>query len=64
MYVFISIVKLFCLNIYLFSTCVPGPCGGQKRASDPLEQESQVAMSHYVDAGDPIQVLCKSNQCS
>lgn len=36
------------------SVCyVPGPCGGQKRASDPLEEELQVAVvNHCVGAGN------------
>lgn len=40
----------------MFATCVPGPCGAQKRASDPLEQELQVAVSHCVGPGNRDQV--------
>lgn len=29
----------FCLQIYLGTTCVPGACGGQKKALDLLELE-------------------------
>ena len=28
---------MFCLHVYLYTTCVPGARGGQKKASDPLE---------------------------
>lgn len=36
---------MFCLHVCLFAICVPGPCGGQKKASDLLEQELQAAVS-------------------
>lgn len=31
--------------------CVPGAWGGQKKASGPLELESQMVLSHHVEAG-------------
>jgi hypothetical protein len=37
---------------------VPSALGGQKRASDPLELELQMVVSHNVAAGN--WVLCKS----
>ena len=43
--------------------CVLDACEGQKRASDPLEPELQVIVSHHVNAGDGTGVLCKSSQC-
>jgi hypothetical protein len=36
--------------------------GGQKRASDPLELELKMAVSHHVGAENQIRVLCKSIQ--
>jgi hypothetical protein len=42
--------------------CVPGPSGGQKKASDPLELDSQTVMSCHVGAGDGTQILCQTIQ--
>ena len=42
---------------------VPIDCGRYKRALDPLDLELQVVVSHYVGAGNEIQVLWKSIQC-
>lgn len=36
----------FCLQIYLGTTCVPGACGGQKRALDAKEQVVGVVGCH------------------
>lgn len=36
----------------MFAVYVPGPCEGQKKVSDPLEQELQVAVIHGMDAGN------------
>lgn len=44
--------------------CVPANKGGQKRASDPIEQESQRVVSSCVGAGNPSQVLWRDSQCS
>lgn len=49
-----------CMNV-LYATGVPGACSGQKKASDPLELELGVAVSHTVGAGSWVQVLGKSN---
>jgi hypothetical protein len=50
----LSSFYFYCMNILpcisLFTTCAPGLCGGQKRASDPLKQELQAAVSHCVAA--------------
>ena len=43
---------------------VSGACRSHKRASDPLKLELWVVVSHYVDTGNQIWFLCKSNQCS
>ena len=40
-------VLLACVPIH---HCVPGALGGQKKASDPLELEGQIIVSHYVGA--------------
>ena len=43
------------LNTHLFiilSICVSGSHGSQKRTSDLLELELQVAVSHHVGAGN------------
>jgi len=37
--------------------------GGQKRASDTLELELQVIVSHHMSDKNQIQVLCKNIQC-
>jgi hypothetical protein len=39
------------------TTCVPGTQRGQKKASDPLELESEMDMSHHVNARSQIRVL-------
>ncbi|KAL6092573.1 hypothetical protein STEG23_015786 [Scotinomys teguina] len=36
-------------------------CGRQKRASDPLELESQTVVSHHVCAGNQAQIFWKSS---
>jgi hypothetical protein len=48
-----------CMFVY-----VPGICGGQKRASEPLGLELLMVISHHVGAWNPIQVLWKSSQCA
>jgi hypothetical protein len=39
-----------CMYVCMCTICVPGAGGGQKKASDLLEQE--MALSHNVDAGN------------
>lgn len=41
----------------------PGTPQGQKRGLEPLDIELQMSVSCRVDAGNPIQVLCKISQC-
>lgn len=41
---------MFWVHVYLG---MPGPHQGQNRVSDPLEAELQVAVRHYVGAGNP-----------
>lgn len=45
------------------SMCVPNTCEGQKRASDHLELESQVAVSHREGAENRTCACCESSQC-
>ena len=49
------------MSMCLFITCMPGAHGIRKRASDPLELELQMVVSHCVVLG--IQVLSKSIKC-
>jgi hypothetical protein len=55
----------------VLSVCVCVPCVWlvpeevrRGRASDPLELELEMGVSHPVGAGSWTWVLCKSNQCS
>ncbi|KAM7327497.1 hypothetical protein ACRRTK_013864 [Alexandromys fortis] len=54
--------NLFCLLLCLSKSYMPRACGRQKRASDSLELELEMAVSH-VGAGNHSQVLWKSSQC-
>jgi len=38
------------LYVYMCTTCVPGAFHGHKRASEPLELELRVVVSHHVGA--------------
>jgi hypothetical protein len=38
--------------LYVCTTCVPGPCGGKKSASDPLGLELQIVVSYYTRCCD------------
>ena len=40
-----------CLHAYMYNTCVPGVCGGQKKALDFLELELQMVVSCHVAEG-------------
>ena len=46
------------------TTCVPGACGGQKRASDPLELELEMVMRQDVGAGNWTRVIWTNTVCS
>lgn len=57
-------IRVFCLHVYVCTTCMPGAHGGQKRSLDSLGQEI------HTDGCEPpsgfwesSQVLCK-NKCS
>lgn len=56
--VFVTVVRLireiwvFCLNVCLCTSFMPGTCRGQMRASGPLELELYTAMSCNVDTGN------------
>lgn len=39
---------MFCLYVCTCTICMPGACGGQKRASDTLKQE------FWMDAREPL----------
>lgn len=45
-------VRLFCLHVCLYTTYMPGDPQDQKRASDPLQLELQMAVSHHVGGGN------------
>lgn len=52
------------------SLCVPVrvnavTCGGQKRASDPLDLglQAELVVSHLVVAENQIQILCRNSMC-
>lgn len=54
---------MFCLDLYIRTTRVPGASGGQKRALDPVELESLMVVNHHVDhvgAGNRTHILCKT----
>lgn len=51
-------LQVFCFNVSLCITYVPGACGIWQRASDPPELESQKVVSHHRVLGiepDPLQ---------
>jgi len=57
----VSVFRLH-INVHPF---VFSACGGQWKASDPLELELWMIVNHHhVDAGNGSQVLCKSNKYS
>lgn len=43
--------------------CVPGTYESQKRVLDILEPKLQVAVIHYLGAGNWTQGLCRNNNC-
>ena len=45
---FILCVWVFCLRVYLYTTCVSGAPRGKKRVLDPLGLELQTVVSHHV----------------
>jgi hypothetical protein len=47
-YLFLFYVWMFCLHLCLCTTCMNG---GQEKASDPLELEFQIVVSHRVSVG-------------
>lgn len=51
---------VFYLHVCMHTVCMPDTYGGQKRASDPLEPQSQAVVSHHVGARAQTQVLCKT----
>lgn len=51
-----------CVCMCLYTTCVLGAYGGQKKASDPLELELQMKKSYHVGCGNLTWVLYKSGK--
>lgn len=60
---FYSTCIYVCLHAFLCTTYIPDAHRGERRASKLLELELQI-VSHHMDTGWWIQVLCKSNQSS
>lgn len=66
-YLFTFILCVHAYNEYFACIYVCAPCTnleGQKKVSDPLELGLQTVVSCYLDAGNWIQSLWKSSQCS
>ena len=58
---FFFICMVFCLHVYLCTTCELGTHGGQKRTLALLELELQMVVCHHMCAGSQTQVLWKSS---
>ena len=41
-----------CVYVCVPYACMPGACGGQKRASDPLRLEGRMVVRPHVGAGN------------
>lgn len=63
-YFFILHVQMFCLSARLHTICLPGTCGSQARASEPLALQLGVVVSCCVGAGNQTQAACESSQRS
>ena len=62
--VFILCIWVFC-SVHACTPCAcPVPVKARKKASNFLELELQVVVSHHVGAGNKPQVLGKSSECS
>lgn len=62
---FILLVPVFCLHtVYISAPCACNTHRGQRRISEPLELELQMAVNSHVGAGKWSQVLCKSSKYS
>lgn len=42
--------------------CMPGTCGDQKKAPDPLELELPMTAKHHLDVGNGTRVLLQETQ--
>lgn len=49
--------------MHVYAVYVGSAYGGQKRVWNPLELELQIVVSHHLNAGNQIQVLCKTSKC-
>jgi hypothetical protein len=56
-------VDIFFKDWFTFLLCM-STGSGQKRVSDPLELDLQMAVNHHVGAGKQTQVFCRSSKCS
>lgn len=50
-----------CLHVRVLAMC---SSGGQKKASDPLNLELEVAVSCHESAGNRTWIVCKNSPCS
>ena len=54
---------MFCLHMFMHTTCVIGALKAKKKASDLLELELWMVVNHHVGAGNRTWVPCKNNMC-
>ncbi|KAM7331902.1 hypothetical protein ACRRTK_008610 [Alexandromys fortis] len=54
-----------CMSVCVHVRVNAATCGGQKRASDPLDLgvQAELVVSHLVVAETQIQILCKNSIC-
>lgn len=57
-------VWLFCLQVWVWKTCMPDAHGGKKRVTNPLELELQMIMSYHVGVVNQTLLFFKSEKCS
>lgn len=57
---------MFCLDVYLYTACVPGACGGRERVSDPgpPKLELELFVNHHADAGNRTRSSGRAALCS
>lgn len=52
-YLFMLCIRVFYLHVCLYITCVPGACGGLRRASNVLELKLDSCGLYHVGIGSP-----------
>lgn len=52
-YLFMLCIRVFYLHVCLYITCVPGACGGLRRASNVLELKLDSCGLYHVGVGSP-----------